>query len=186
MKSIGVSAVALLGAFAVLSLSGCVASSTPASSPVSTTSTDYKLSHFAVDPPAATDTVLRVSGDSVCLYKMGELDAMAVTSISLFERFYKKTETFRGVWLAKLFAKSGLKSSDTVALIALDGYRYKDTVAHLLTSKAFLAVSEDGKAISADTGGPIRVVFPDNTKFSDVSDPWVWSLLTIARSERGQ
>jgi DMSO/TMAO reductase YedYZ molybdopterin-dependent catalytic subunit len=172
----------LASAFIVLALSGCSAATADPSASSSLDTTDYQITHFAVDPPKQSDIVLRASGSTYTHFTMGQLDAMATQKQTLFERFSDKTETFRGISLADLFAVTGIKHSDRLVFFASDDYRYIDTAENMIKNDGILAVAMNGKPIPADQGGPIRIVFPDKTRYAGISEPWVWSLVRISKA----
>jgi hypothetical protein len=171
----------LASAGLVLALTGCSNIFPNAQPTTSLDATDYQITHFSVDPPKPTDIVLRISADSFSHFTMGQLDQVSTLNQTLFERFIDKRATFRGVPLSKVFELAGIKPSNRVVFFASDDYRYSDTAKNMIRSRGLLAVEMNGKPISADQGGPIRIVFPDKTPYSEVSEPWVWSITRISK-----
>jgi hypothetical protein len=159
-----------------MGLTGC--GSDTASSDVVAAENPY--GGFPIDPPAADEVVLTITGSQSRDYTMGELDELATQEVTILEPFVKQVETFRGVPLSELFLDNGISSGSQVATIALNDYRYTDSVDAFTASSGLLAVSRDGKAIPMDEGGPIRIIFPEGTPYFTFLDAWNWSLRSIA------
>ena len=138
---------------------------------------------FPVDPPAPDEVVLTLEGDVRIELTMAELDALAVDEVTLDEPFVKRRETFRVIPLADLLALAGIGEDATVQTIALNDYRYTDRAEAFLTAEALLAVARDGAPIPMDAGGPIRLVYADDSSYAGTLDAWNWSLRTIRVSE---
>jgi hypothetical protein len=134
---------------------------------------------FPVDPPAADEVVLTLVGARTVELTMGELDALAVREVTFVEPFVRVEQSFRVVPLGELFELAGITAGDTVDTIALNDYRYSDTVRALLDAGALLAVSRDGGPIPMDAGGPIRLVFDVDSGYHGFLDAWNWSLRSI-------
>jgi hypothetical protein len=134
---------------------------------------------FPVPDPKATDIVLTIKGSKTISFTMGQLLKSATTSLTIHEPFVKQVQSFKVISLAKLFTGIHLSSSAKLNTIALNDYVYLDTAANLFNNKAYLAVARNGALIPMDQGGPIRLVFADNTKYSKNLDAWNWSLRTI-------
>jgi len=134
---------------------------------------------FPVDPPAADEVVLTLVGTQTVELTMGELEALAAREVTFVEPFVKIEQTFGVVPLADLFELAGIVPRDTVDTIALNDYRYNDSVRALLDAGALLAVSRDGGPIPMNAGGPIRLVFDADSDYHDFLDAWNWSLRSI-------
>jgi hypothetical protein len=134
---------------------------------------------FPIDPPAIDEVVLTVTGAQSRDYTMGELDELATQEVTILEPFVKQEETFRGVPLSELFQDNGIPSGSQITTIALNDYRYTDSVEAFTASNGLLAVSRDGQAIPMDEGGPIRIIFPEGTPYFTFLDAWNWSLRSI-------
>lgn len=48
-----------------------------------------------------------------------------------------------------------------------------------MTNSGYLAIARGGKDIPYDQGGPIRIVFPDKSKWAKNLDAWNWSIRKI-------
>jgi hypothetical protein len=140
---------------------------------------------FPVDPPAPDEVVLTLEGNLRIELTMAELEGLAVDEVTLDEPFVRRRETFRVIPLAELFALAGIEDGQTVQTIALNDYRYADSVSALLGAQALLAVARDGAPIPMDAGGPIRIVFADDSSYAQTLDAWNWSLRTIRVAEPG-
>ena len=135
---------------------------------------------FAVDPPAPDEVVLTLVGANEVNLTMADLEARATTEVRFVEPFVQVEQSFAVVPLAELLALAGIGAGDTVDTIALNDYRYRDSVAALLAADALLAVGRDGEPIPMHAGGPIRLVFAEDSAYSGFLDAWNWSLRTIA------
>jgi len=134
---------------------------------------------FPVDPPADDEVVLTIVGSRTVDLTMGELDALAHREVTFVEPFVKVEQTFRAVALVDLLELAGIAPRDTVDTIALNDYRYRDTVRALIDADALLAVGRDGGPIPMDAGGPIRLVFDVGSSYHGFLDAWNWSLRSI-------
>jgi len=134
---------------------------------------------FPVDPPAPDEVVLTLEGSVRVELTMAELEDLASVEVTLDEPFARRVETFRAIPLADLFALAGIGREETVQTIALNDYRYADGAGALMDAQALLAVARDGAPIPMDAGGPIRLVFADDSSYSRLLDAWNWSLRTI-------
>ena len=160
-----------------VALVGCSAETTETSEETAVEENPY--GGFPVDPPAPDEVVLTVTGSSSRDYTMSELEGMAATEVTIMEPFAKRTETFRGLPLATLFDENGLGPDQVVATIALNDYQYPDSVEAFTSSDGILAVSRNGEPIPMDQGGPIRIIFPEDTPYYSFLDAWNWSLRSI-------
>ena len=133
-----------------------------------------------IAPPAATETILTVSKGSVSkAISMNDLMKMKSQKLTIDEPFVKKKQTFKAIPLKTLFALAGIKGTDKVQTIALNDYIYTNTAASFLAADGYLAFSLSGKPIAYDQGGPIRIIFPDNSRWAHFLDPWNWSLKSL-------
>jgi hypothetical protein len=138
---------------------------------------------FPVDPPAPDEVVLTIEGDVRIDLTMAELDALAVDEVTLDEPFVRRRETFRVVPLAVLLELADIGAEASVQTIALNDYRYTDRVEAFVAARALLAVARDGSPIPMDAGGPIRLVYADDSPYAQTLDAWNWSLRTIRVDE---
>jgi hypothetical protein len=134
---------------------------------------------FPVDPPAPDEVVLTLEGTRTIELTMAELDGLAERQVTFVEPFVKVEQTFRAVPLADLLTLAGIGPEDTVDTIALNDYRYRDTVGALVAADALLAVARDGAIIPMNAGGPIRLVFDVDSEYHAFLDAWNWSLRSI-------
>jgi hypothetical protein len=133
-----------------------------------------------VPPPSENEIILTViKGKSSKSLSMKDLKAMKSVTIKIDEPFVKKTQTFKAIPLKNLFAFVGIKGSDKVQTIALNDYIYTNTAANFITSDGYLAFARTGKPIGYDQGGPIRIIFPDDSRWAKFLDPWNWSLKSL-------
>jgi hypothetical protein len=110
---------------------------------------------------------------------MNDLRAIKSTTITINEPFVKKIQSFKAIPLKDLFALAGIKGGDLVETIALNDYIYTNSAGNFTSADGYLAFSRAGKAIGYDQGGPIRIIFPNKSKWARYLDPWNWSLKTL-------
>jgi hypothetical protein len=134
---------------------------------------------FPVDPPAPDEVVLTIEGPVRIDFTMAELEALAVIDVLIDEPFVRRRETYRVVLLRDLIERAGIGPDASVTTIALNDYRYDDSVMALREAGAMLAVARDGAPIPMDAGGPIRLVYPGDSTYASLLDAWNWSLRTI-------
>lgn len=164
--------VVVLGAL----LSGCSARvDTPAPAP----SDENAYGGFAIDPPAGDEVVLSIEAAETVDFTYAELQELASVEISIREPFVDEQQSFTGVPLAELLDRAGVPADARIETVALNDYRYADSVAQWIDSDALLAVFRDDELIPMDQGGPIRIVFAEDSPAFDMLDAWNWSLRTI-------
>jgi hypothetical protein len=134
---------------------------------------------FPIDPPAGDEIVLTIVGAQEISFTMDELFDVATTEVTIFEPFVRRDETFAVVSLHDLMVEAGLTDDDIVETVALNDYRYSQRVGDLRDNAALLAVKRNGEPIPMDAGGPIRIVFANDSGFAGELDAWNWSLVLI-------
>ena len=165
--AIGLVAVSLL-------LSAC--STEPAEVPVAA---DNPYGGFDVPPPAPDDIVLSVDGPAPLELSLVDLQGFPRTSVTIVEPFVQEEHTYEGVLLEEIFTRAGISPDTTVDTVALNDYRYSDVAEVLIASGAILAFFEDGEPIAMNRGGPLRIVFADDSNYFAELEAWNWSLRTI-------
>ncbi len=154
-------------AASILLLAGC---SAPAEAPAPTTSADESAyGGFAIDPPADDEVVLKIEAGRTVDFTYAELQALATVEIEIFEPFVEQRQSFTGVPLAELLGAADVAADARIETVALNDYRYA----------ALLAVLRDGELIPMDQGGPIRIVFAEDSPAYELLDAWNWSLRSI-------
>lgn len=185
LNSNKVATLLLSGALALI-LTGCGSTKAPVTSSPSQSATpsaspSNPYGAAPIDPPALTDPLLTVSkGSTSSVLTMAQLIALGTTDISIYEPFVKQRQTFTVIPLTKIFALASISGSDSVDTKALNDYVYTNTAAKFVTAKGYLAIKRNGMDIPFDQGGPIRIVFPDDSTWTKFLDPWNWSLSTIS------
>ena len=174
--------IAILGALLVSGLSGCAAS--PAESATHESPKAQALENpyggFPVEPPAADEIVLTIVGPKETdEYTMNQLEKLVTDPVTIFEPFVKAEQTFSGVPLKTLFEAAGISSNDKISTLALNAYKYDDTAGNFTSNRGILALRRGSQLIPMDQGGPIRIIFPTNTKYFSFLDAWNWSLRSI-------
>ncbi len=134
-----------------------------------------------VDPLGPNETIITISkGKIVKRLSMNDLLALNPKSISIYEPFIRKRQNFTVVKLSQLFKLVRISNSDFVSTVALNDYVYANSAKSFLTADGYLAIKRDGKLIPYDQGGPIRIIYPDTSRWSKSLDPWNWSLRRIS------
>lgn len=162
----------------VLSFLAVTGSMALAASP-SPTSNPY--GGIAVDPPGPNEIVLVVSkGKLIKRLSMNNLLKLNPKVISIYEPFVKVRQKFTVIKLSTLFALVGIRANDKVSTIALNDYVYENLAKNFNAADGYLAIKRDSKLIPYDQGGPIRIVYPTNSRWAKFLDPWNWSLTQIS------
>lgn len=164
---------------AVSALGGCVSTTSTPPLESSASSEANAYGGFAIDPPAADEVVLTITADRVVEFTYAELQDLATVEITILEPFVDEQQSFTGVPLADLLAQAGVPLGSRIETVALNDYAYSDVAAEWVDNNALLAVFRDGEPIPMDQGGPIRIVFADDSAAYDVLDAWNWSLRLI-------
>lgn len=164
-------------AASILLLAGC---SAPAEGPAPTAPAEESTyGGFAIDPPADDEVVLTIEAGRTVDFTYAELQALATVEIEVFEPFVEQRQSFTGVPLAELLSAAEVPADARIETVALNDYRYADTVGQWVDNDALLAVLRDGELIPMDQGGPIRIVFAEDSPAYELLDAWNWSLRSI-------
>lgn len=133
-----------------------------------------------IDPAAPNAIILKLSkGPKYVTFTLEQLKALKGSIITIYEPFIKKKQSFQVIPLSDLFKTVGIVGKDKVQTLALNDYLYTNTAANFISASGFLAIQRDGLDIPYDRGGPIRIIFPDKSKWHKFLDPWNWSLKAI-------
>lgn len=179
MRRLVIANVALLFVISISLAPSAIAATKPSPSPVSTSKNPYGAG--TVDPAGPNDPILTITnGKKSQNFTMKNLMAMHPTVISIFEPFVKKRQKFSVIPLATLFKKLNIPTSAHVMTKALNEYVYTNTASGFIAAKGYLAVKLNGADIPYDQGGPIRIVYPDNSIWAKLADPWNWSMRSIS------
>jgi len=134
----------------------------------------------AIDPAEPNDPILTMqNGKKQVKFSFNSLLKMKVYTISIFEPFVKKRQSFSCVSVQQLFDSVGIKSTQKISTIALNDYVYNNVAGGFTASSGCLAIKRNGSPIPYDQGGPIRLIYPDKTSWVKVLDAWNWSLSII-------
>lgn len=162
----------------VLALTACSAPGDPPTpDPSSGDSNPYGA--FPIDPPSDDEVVLTIESGVDVDFTYAELQSLATVEIDIEEPFLKVRQSFRGVPLAELLEQAGVAENARIETIALNDYRYADEVSQWVEDRALVAVFRDRDLIPMDQGGPIRIVFDEDSPSFDRLDAWNWSLRVI-------
>jgi hypothetical protein len=134
-----------------------------------------------VDPAGPNEVIFTISKDGKKVqFTSGKLNKLKSSTITIYEPFLKKRQTFTVVTMKSLFALVGISGSDKVATRALNDYVYSNTASKFIAANGYVAIKRNGVDIPYDQGGPIRLVFADNSVWAKNLDAWNWSLSSIA------
>jgi len=181
---------ALMGVLALATVLGACSSKNSADpgAPPATTARP-KVSATPVPAPGGK-TVLELTGmlsnhnqGSSLAFDQRTLDTLPTVSATLHEPFLKKDVRFTGVPMSALLGRAGISPKATkVQLHALDDYKVDFQVADLMAPGVLLATRADGAPIPIGKGGPVRLVFPPDSKVGKNKDFWIWSIDSITVS----
>lgn len=133
-----------------------------------------------IDPLPASATIFTVTNGGKSIdYSKNDLMAIKSTTISIFEPFLKKRQSFTVIPLDYFLVKSSIKSSTMIETIALNEYKYSNKAENFSNAKAYLAIQRFGKDIPYNQGGPIRLIYSNSSLWVKNLDAWNWSLRTL-------
>ena len=134
-----------------------------------------------VDPAGPNEVIFSVSkGDRKSDFTVSRLLKMKSSTISIYEPFVKKRQTFTVVPIKNFFALAGISGNDKVITAALNDYTYTNTADRFIAANAYIAIKRNGSPIPYDQGGPLRLVFDEKSRWSKQLDAWNWSLASIS------
>lgn len=134
-----------------------------------------------IDPAGPYEVILTISkAGKRSDFASSRLAKFKSSQISIYEPFVKRRERFTVIPIATFFSLVGIKGRDKVVTRALNDYTFTATANQFLEANAYLAIALNGEPIGYDQGGPIRLVFPDTSKWAKNLDAWNWSLRTIS------
>lgn len=87
-----------------------------------------------------------------------------------------KEYTFTGVTLADLMEMAGVEECSKAIVNSTDGYSTEVAAADIAAYDIMITDGYTDKAIPADAGGPIKLVFPatEYPELNDTYDAWSW------------
>ena len=134
-----------------------------------------------VDPAAPNEVILTITkGSRKVEFAYPRLQKLKQSTISIYEPFLKKRQSFSVIPLKNLFTLAGISAKDLVRTTALNDYTFTESAKNFIAAEAYLAIKVNGQPIGYDQGGPIRLIFSDKSKWSKNLDAWNWSLVTIS------
>jgi hypothetical protein len=136
----------------------------------------------AVDPPAADEPVLvAVDGKGAeTSLTLDQMQALGTEEIQINEPFVKSCQTFTAVPLEAVLKAADIPTnSGTLSTVALNDYVYDGSIPELVQGGALIAIQRAGQEIPVDQGGPIRIIFPDDSPMASNLDAWNWSLIRM-------
>ncbi len=133
-----------------------------------------------VDPAGPNEIIFTVfkAGKKV-EFTTSRLLKMKSKIITIYEPFLKKRQSFTVIPMKNFFLLAGISGNDKVETKALNDYIYSNTASKFIAAQAYIAIKRGGAPIAYDQGGPIRIVFADNSKWAKELDAWNWSLSSI-------
>jgi hypothetical protein len=133
-----------------------------------------------VDPAGPNEVVFTVSkGSKKTEFVTARILKMKSKTISIYEPFLKKRQTFTVIPMKNFFSLVGITGQDKVMTVALNDYIYTNTAAQFISAGAYIAIKRNGLDIPYDQGGPLRLIFADDSKWAKNLDAWNWSLAAI-------
>jgi hypothetical protein len=135
----------------------------------------------AIDPAGPNEIILTVSKAGRKMdFTMARLLKMKSRTISIYEPFIKKRQSFTVVPMKSFFSLLSISGEDKVVTTALNDYRYANFASNFIGANAYIAIKRGGSPIPYNQGGPIRIVFDDKSKWAKFLDAWNWSLASIS------
>lgn len=137
-----------------------------------------------VDPAGPNEVIFVVSnGTKKFSYTTNSLGKMKSSVISIYEPFVKKRQKFTVIPFKTFLDSVGISGNDKVVTKALNDYVYTNKASQFIAAQAYIAIKRNGMDIPYDQGGPLRLVFADNSKWAKNLDAWNWSLASISTSK---
>jgi len=134
-----------------------------------------------VDPAAPNEVILTIAkGTRSVEFAYPRLLKLKHSTITIYEPFLKKRQTFTVIRLQTLFNFVAISGGDNVITKALNDYIFTEKASNFISSGAYLAIKLNGAPIGYDQGGPIRIVFADDSKWAKNLDAWNWSIESIS------
>lgn len=134
-----------------------------------------------IDPAGPNEVILTITkGSRKAEFAYPRLLKLKQSTITIYEPFLKKRQTFSVIKLSTLFTFAGIRENDFVITTALNDYTFTAKASQFIDAAAYLAIKVDGKAIGYDQGGPIRLIYSDKSKWAKNLDAWNWSIASIS------
>jgi len=145
-----------------------------------TSSTTNPYGANTIDPAPDGTPILTVTNGSVSTdYTLKELQEFSTKDISIFEPFVQEQQEFTVIPLSEIFSQNKVGESAEVGTVALNYYVYSNTAKNFTTHAGYVAIARQGKDIPYDQGGPIRIIFPDDSEWATNLEAWNWSIRNI-------
>jgi hypothetical protein len=132
-----------------------------------------------VDTLDSSTVVLSIDDGDRTDYTLADLATFSPIVVTIDEPFIQETVQFTGVAMADLFDDAGMSLDVTVDTVALNDYVYTDSVENFVTNRAIVAYLADGAPIPVEEGGPVRIVFAEDSPYFSELEAWNWSLRAI-------
>lgn len=150
------------------------------SNPVYASQSKNPYGTSTIDPAAPNEIIFSIAKkDNKADFAYPRLLKLKQSTISIYEPFLKKRQSFTVIKLQTLFNFAGITGDDRVITKALNDYLFAAKASDFIKADGYLAIKRDGVSIPYDQGGPIRIIFPDKSKWAKNLDAWNWSLRSI-------
>jgi hypothetical protein len=88
--------------------------------------------------------------------------------------------TYKGILLSDLITLiNPTAEATTISLVAVDGMSLDIPISDANQYHIMLAHWVDGEMLANDTGGPVKVAFPDDASGTYTDEQWMWWITTI-------
>ncbi len=108
------------------------------------------------------------------------IESLGTVTQTVYEPFVSAEIEFTGVPLDTVLAAIGVDDDIPLTWTALDEYEVHYSRGEVVPEGPLLATRQDGQPIPIADGGPIRVVFADDSGLiGRDTDHWIWSLALV-------
>lgn len=122
------------------------------------------------------------SGDSKEV-SIGEIEAIGLRTLTVFNPYEKRSDEYSGVWLNELVSTFAGKGVQSVTMTAIDDYAVTFKAEEWQSLRILFATRVDGKHIGLEDKGPARMIFPDYDPKQEVYQvnlpKWMWMIQTL-------
>ena len=126
--------------------------------------------------PAGTPIFTVANGAKSHNYMIKDLNKLHTSVISIYEPLLSIRQKFTGVSLLEIFTQNGILKTKMVRTQALNNYSYVKAAINITNNSGYLAIARKDHEIPYDQGAPIRINFPDRSKWSKNLGTWNWSI----------
>ncbi len=146
-----------------------------------------RVSSVAALPVAIDEIVLVVSGQigqpnlgNEVHADVAGIESLGIVTATVYEPFVSAEVEFTGVPLDTVLAAIGVEDDAPLTWTALDEYQVNFSRGDVAGEAPILATRQNGQPIPVEDGGPIRIVFPDDSgPIGRDTNQWIWSLTRL-------